>query len=150
MKYFLAASVFALMSLGAWAQTVSNAALAECQADGKAFTAVKECLPETEVALQMLNVVTAPEFYGDSAVAIVAGCGDANKKSPARWACVNRAIGDAVDLLQMVGSADKISDPRFKGVSDSAILKKLKVKETAARKPFGQRMWGGTMFYSLK
>lgn len=150
MNRFAVACLLALIPSGAWSQTVSDAALAECQADGKAFTSVKECLPETEVALQMLTAVTSPELYGDSGAAIVSACAEKNEMSPQRWACVSNAIADAVELLGMVGSADKISDARFKGVSDPAVLEKLKAKEDAVQAPFGDRMWGGTMYYKLK
>ncbi|SEM53786.1 hypothetical protein SAMN04488103_101414 [Gemmobacter aquatilis] len=150
MNRFAAVCCLALIPSGAWSQTVSDAALAECQADGKAFTSVKECLPETELALQMLTAVASPELYGDAGAAIVSACAEVNEMSPQRWACVRNAISDAVELLEMVGSADKIADARFKGVSDPAILEKLKVKEDAVQATFGDHMWGGTMFYKLK
>lgn len=150
MNRFFAISLLILLSSGARAQSVSDAALAECQVEGNAFTSVKDCLPQTEVALQMLAAVVSPEFYGNAGAAIVTGCAEVNEKSPQRWACVRNAMEDAVELLKMVGSADKISDARFKGVSDTAILEKLKEKEEAVQGVFDGRIWGGTMFYRLK
>lgn len=97
----------------------------------------------------MLTAVASPELYGEAGAAIVSSCSERNEMSPSRWACVSNAIEDAVELLQMVGSSDKVADARFKGVSDPAILEKLKAKEEAVIAPFGDRMFGMTRYLPL-
>lgn len=143
----LAVQVFATQVA---AQTVSDAAVAECQADGQSFSAVRNCLPDVEVSLQMLTAVAAPEFFGEAGAVIVAACAERNERSPAIWACTKNAIRDAVELVQMVGSPDMIQDQRFRGVSDAATFERLEQRERTIRQLFRQDFWGGTLYTPLR
>lgn len=137
MNRFAAVCILALIPSGAWTQTVSDAALAECQAGGASFAKVKDCLPVTEAAHQLLGATVSPEFYGEAGKAIVAGCEAANKKSPERWVCVRSALADAVELVKMVGSPEKIEDKRLVGVTDDATLQRLMAKQKEVETSLG-------------
>lgn len=129
MNRFVAVCLIAFIPTGVWSQTVSDAALAECQTEGASFAKVKDCLPVTEAAHQLLGAAVSPDFYGEAGKAIVAGCEAANKKSPERWVCVRSALADAVALVKMVGTPEKIEDKRLVGVTDDAILQRLMAKQ---------------------
>ena len=132
------------------AQTVSDEALTECQSDNARFTSIKDCLPGTHVALAMLAAVQTPELYGSSGEALVAACSEKNETSVSKWACAENAISDAVELLEMVGSADKISDPLFQGLSSPETYQQLQALEDREQSGFDIMMWGGTMYHPLK
>ena len=134
----------------AMAQTVSDEALAECQSINARFTKVADCLPATDVAIAMLSVVAEEQFYGDIGSRLVSACGDLNDNSMGTWACVDKAISDAVELLKMVGSPDKIQDPLFQGISDPTILERVEEREDNERERFGDRMWGGSLYHPLR
>ncbi len=68
---FLAAGV-ALVATCLTAQTVSDAAISECQAINGSFTAMSDCLPETDIAISMMEAVASPEHYGAAGAVIVA------------------------------------------------------------------------------
>lgn len=137
MNRIAAVCLLALVPSGAWSQTVSDAALAECQAGGASFARVKDCLPVTEAAHQLLGATVSPDFYGDAGKAIVAGCEAANKKSPERWVCVRSALADAVELVKMVGSPEKIEDTRLVGVTEDATLQRLMAKQKEVETSLG-------------
>jgi hypothetical protein len=153
MNRFAAVCLLVLLPSGAFSQTVSDAALAECQALETSFAAVKDCLPPTEAAHQLLGAVVSPDFYGDAGKAIVAGCEAANKKSPEQWVCVRGALKDAVDLVKMVGTPDKIQDKRFVGVTDDATLQRLLTKQKEVETAMGLSDYGfdwPMMYFQMK
>lgn len=150
MKRFIAITILSLIGSTAIGQTVSDEALSECQAANSRFTKVADCLPDTDVAIAMLAVIQAEEFYGEAGARLVEACAELNDNSIGAWACVNNAISDAVELLGMVGSADKIDDPMFQGISDPALLERIEEREDEEQSRFGQRMWGGNMYKPLR
>lgn len=137
MNRFAAGCILALIPSGAWSQTVSDAALAECQAGGASFVKVKYCLPVTEVARRLLAATVSPDFFGEAGKAIVAGCEATNKKSPERWLCVRNALADAVEVVKMVGSPERIEDKRLVGVADEATLQRLIATQKELENSFG-------------
>ena len=86
---------------------------------------------------------------GEAGARLVAACLDLNDNSIGAWACVSNAITDAVELLAMVGSADRIDDPLFQGISDPAISELVEMREDEEQGRFVQRMWGGNMYQPL-
>lgn len=150
MKFQLLALFLTTAATSSFAQTVSDAALAECQSANSRFTKVADCLPDTDVALAMLAAVQTDAFYGEAGTRLVEACIELNESSASAWTCVNVAISDAVELLEMVGSADKIDDPLFQGISDPAMLLSIEAQEDEEQDRFGQRMWGGSMYHPLR
>lgn len=150
MRQFIVIALVSVVGSAAFSQTVSDEALAECQAENSRFTKVADCLPDTDVAIAMLSVIRSDEFYGEAGGRLVAACVDLNDNSIGSWACVNNAISDAVELLAMVGSADKIDDPMFQGISDPLLLQRTEEREDEEQARFGQRMWGGNMYQPLR
>ena len=150
MRMVLWVTALALTATTTQAQTVSDDALAECQAANSSFTSVKDCLPDTDVALAMLKAVAAPDFYGEAGATIVSACEAINETSVARWACTKNALSDAAELLTMVGSPDKIEDQRFRGVSDPKTFERLEERHSAERSRFDKMNWGMTMYHPLK
>lgn len=148
----LAVLLPALMFIGAesTAQTVSDRALEECQSPGQRFTSVKDCLPETDVALNMLDAVQSDQFYGSSGVELVSACRELNSGSVGAWTCAKEAISDAVELLEMVGDAEKIADPLFKGLASKSTYEDLITLQKKEQGRFDRMMWGGNMYHPLK
>jgi hypothetical protein len=146
----LALVLFAFSASSAYAQTVSEKAISECQSIDSSYTSVKDCLPETDVALTMLATVQTPELYGDDGATIVRACQEQNQTSVSVWACTRTAISDAVELLEMVGTAEKIADPRFKGVSDPELFARLEAIGKEQRGRFDRMFWGGSTYHPMK
>jgi len=114
-------------------QMVSDEALAECQAHGARFITVARHLPETDVAL-------------------AEACQERNENSIGAWTCVDEAIKDAVQLLYLVGSGDKIAAPLFQGVADPGSHARLASREDEECRCFDKSAmsWGGNRYRPLR
>ena len=147
----LAISIIAIfMASIAFAQQVSDEALAECQERHERFTDVRDCLPQTDVALRMLASVQEDAFFGEPGRTLVVACSEINQDAPGRWACVRNALRDASDLLTMVGSADKISDPLFAGLARPEVVERLEALGAQRRDEFPGVMFGGGLYQPLR
>jgi hypothetical protein len=144
------ATFLALLPFHAAAETIGDAALAECQSGDIRFTSVASCLPETHVAIAMLEALSRDDTYGHSGSQLADECIALNDTSPAAWACAKSAIRDAVGLLQMVGDASRISAPLFAALSDPRVLSDLEKIEDAEKAEFDVMMWGGGMYRPLR
>lgn len=131
-------------------QEVGEEALSECQARHERFTAVRECLPKTDVAMRMLASVQEESFYADAGQQLVAECAAINEHSPARWACVRNALRDANQLLTMVGAADRIDDPLFAGLARPEVYERLEALGAERRNEFPGVMFGGGLYQPLR
>lgn len=143
-------SVLIVIGAASSAQTVSDRALEECQAPGQRFTSVKNCLPETDVALNMLDAVQSDKFYGPSGTELVSACEELNNGSVGAWTCAKNAISDAVELLEMVGDAEKISDTLFKGLTSKETFENLITYQKKEQTRFDRMVWGGNTYQPLK
>lgn len=141
---------FVLAAGAAWGQAASDEALAECQSRYDSFTEVKKCLPETDVALNMLAAVGTDEYFGSAGKKIADACTAVNKNSAGTWVCTRVAIRDAVELVEMVGSIEKIEDVRARGVADDEVYQRLLLLEDEFQSKFDVSIWGGGVYFPLK
>jgi hypothetical protein len=126
-------------------QSVSDAALAECQGDGARFTVTKHCLPGAEVGLRMIEAIALPEHFGEAGAWVGRECSAINDRSVSRWACARAALIDASALLSIVGAADRVADPRFASLArPEALDRVLALEETL------QRSFPGAAFLAVR
>lgn len=114
--------VACLQCLLSWApvsaQVVSDAALAECQSDTAAFAPLAMCLPQTQVAGEMVALVQTDAFYGDDGRILIRDCAAVNTSTPAIWACAYRELLMAHEAGRMVGDLTRLDDPVLAGFAD--------------------------------
>ncbi len=106
------------------------------------FTAMSDCLPATDIAISMMEAVASPETLRRSRGGHRGRMRAINETSPSAWVCVREAISDAVDLRALVGSPDKIEDPRFHGISDPEDFARLEDRLASRISPVPRFLWG--------
>ncbi|WP_189682627.1 hypothetical protein [Seohaeicola zhoushanensis] len=127
----------ALLPLPAFAQQVSDAALAECQAQHQSYTEVMECLPLVETAHRMLAAISTEEVFAPAASNVLPWCKEHNELTANVWQCVHTAITDAGKLLEMVGDPSRINDPRFATIASPGATERLSSLIRTAMEEFG-------------
>jgi len=115
-----------LFASTAVAQEVGESAVIECQRASHSFSTVVECLPHTQVAGELLAMVSQVEFYGAAGADLVSECSAINESAPGTWTCVGKVLGDAARLADMVGDPSKIEDPRLTGLAHPEKYERLR------------------------
>ncbi len=118
MRRFISIALLSLIGAPAFGQTVSDEAIADCEAQDLHFTKLAGCLHSAEVAHQMLNFIQREEVFASAGEELAQQCHIRNETLAGSWACADKAIEDAVALLELVGSTDRIEDPLASALAD--------------------------------
>lgn len=134
MKRFIAIAILTLLGAPALGQTVSDEAMADCEAQELHFTKLAGCLHSAEVAHQMLSFIQREEVFASVGEELAQQCNIRNETLAGSWACANKAIEDAVALLELVGSTDRIDDPLASVLADPQKLQLVSEEVSSVRR----------------
>ena len=101
---------------------VGDEALAECENRNLTLAQFKDCLPETQVALVMLNYAGSTILEQGAAIPVVKRCKELNDNSYSALLCLQVAVEDANKILDMVGSTERIKDPITRAIANPNLL----------------------------
>ena len=134
MRQFIFIALVSAIGSAAFSQTVSDESMADCNAQDLHFTKLAGCLHSAEVAKQMLSFIQREEVFSSMGEELAHQCNIRNETLAGSWACANKAIEDAVALLELVGSTDRIDDPLASALADPQKLELVSAEVSSLRR----------------
>ncbi len=125
-------------------------AVAECNARGGGYVAIKDCLPDVHVGYAVVDAFH--NAFGEAGYPVKDRCLELNDKMTDKSAtCMREAVKDAVELKAQLPDGATIDDPMFAVMADPAKLAAVDAAESEARKAFPEKtFWGGGFYKPYK
>lgn len=121
-------------------------AVAECNARGGGFAAVKDCLPDVHVGYAVIDAFH--NAFGPDGYPLKDRCLELNgMKADTAAICIREAVRDAVDLKARLAEGSTIDDPLFAVLADPEKLAVIEAAQETARDAFPDKtFWGGVIY----